>query len=54
MARQRTYVDELNESGILPKDWYFEDSDALECPHGHIIELDGECPDGCESPLLTM
>lgn len=40
----------------LPEGWNvrrMEDPFAgLVCPHGHSIELDGKCPDGCESPLL--
>lgn len=35
---------------LLPGDWEFED-ELLVCPHGHVIELDGTCPDGCVSPL---
>lgn len=39
----------------LPEGWQLASrSDpflGLECPHGHRIELDGSCPDGCESPL---
>lgn len=36
----------------LPDGWQAEDLSVLICPHGHRIEPDGECPDGCESPLL--
>lgn len=28
--------------------------DTLICPHGHEIEQDGKCPDGCVSILLRM
>jgi hypothetical protein len=42
---------------ILPEGWstdgYGLDS-CLICPHGHIIEMDGECPDGCISPLKEL
>jgi len=42
---------------ILPEGWetdgYGLDS-CLICPHGHTIEQDGRCPDGCVSPLITM
>jgi len=31
----------------------YGDSSCLVCPHGHVIEQDGECPDGCISPLLA-
>lgn len=34
--------------------WEAPDNDTLVCPHGTAIELDGRCPDGCESPLLTL
>ncbi len=30
------------------------DDDLLVCPHGHVIEQDGECPEGCVSPLKEM
>ena len=26
----------------------------LKCPHGHIIEHDGRCLEGCVSPLLKL
>jgi len=29
-------------------------SSVLICPHGHRIEQDGKCPDGCISPLREM
>lgn len=49
-------MDEILES-ILPEDWstdgYGLDS-CLICPHGHTIEQDGVCPDGCVSPLRTQ
>lgn len=33
------------------EDWDFTDS-TLTCPdHGYTIEHDGECPEGCVSPL---
>jgi len=28
--------------------------DTFVCPHGTEIEADGECPDGCVSPLRQM
>lgn len=38
--------------GILPDGWdQSADGMVLICPHGHRIEQDGSCPDGCESPL---
>lgn len=47
----------LNE--LLPDGW---DHDAetfgldftLVCPHGRTIEADGECPEGCTSPLVEL
>lgn len=38
--------------GLLPLGWSYNDDTALECPCGHVIEPDGECPDGCVSPLV--
>lgn len=36
---------------ILPKGWKAGDwGESLICPHGHHIELDGECYEGCVSP----
>lgn len=43
-------------ASILPEDWELEGDDLdglLCCPHGHVIEMDGVCPDGCVSPLRT-
>lgn len=40
---------------ILPADWELEGDDLdglLICPHGHKIEMDGNCPEGCTSPPL--
>ena len=46
-------MDELLEA-IGAEDWetdgYGIDS-CLICPHGHTIEQDGRCPEGCISPL---
>lgn len=41
---------------ILPDGWSHDAEEfrlafSLFCPHGHEIEQDGECPDGCVSPL---
>jgi hypothetical protein len=44
---------------LLPEDW---DTDGdvygldflLICPHGHTIEQDGRCPEGCVSPLREL
>lgn len=42
---------------LLPDGWthdadQFGMSFTLTCPHGHRIEQDGTCPNGCRSPLL--
>lgn len=29
-------------------------SSVLICPHGHRVEQDGSCPEGCVSPLREM
>jgi hypothetical protein len=42
-------LEELAE--LLPEGWELVDDAELVCPHGHPIELDGHCPEGCESPL---
>lgn len=44
---------------VLPDDWRhnahrYGMGFNLICPHGHLIEKDGECPEGCESPLIDM
>lgn len=50
-------IETLNE--LLPEGWehnadiYGFDFNLI-CPHGHEIEQDGMCYEGCESPLLTM
>jgi len=37
---------------LLPEGWESADyGSLLRCPHGHVIELDGKCPEGCTSPL---
>ena len=41
---------------MLPDGWGVYDGHMgmdflLECPHGHVIEQDGTCPEGCHSPL---
>lgn len=43
-----TFDEALND--ILPEGWESENQ-MLRCPHGHKIELDGTCPEGCTSPL---
>lgn len=42
----------------LPEGWEWIDEDdpftGVVCPHGSSIEVDGECPEGCESPLMEF
>ena len=42
----------------LPAGWEWEDdnddSSYVICPHGHTIEQDGRCPEGCVSILRQM
>lgn len=33
-------------------DWEVSPIGDLICPCGNNVELDGTCPEGCESPLL--
>ena len=39
---------------LLPEGWYVENDAVLVCPHGYMIEYDGECPEGCVSPIRVM
>ena len=44
---------------LLPEGWELEDpsmgaDSLLVCPHSHVIELDGRCPDGCVSPVRAL
>jgi hypothetical protein len=44
---------------ILPKGWEHDAGTygmdcSLTCPHGHTIEQDGHCPEGCVSPLIGV
>jgi len=44
---------------LLPEGWSIDSAvyglDCnLICPCGYMIEQDGECPDGCVSPLREM
>ena len=44
---------------MLPDDWEVYDahmgsSCLLLCPHGEVIEQDGQCPEGHVSPLVEM
>jgi hypothetical protein len=44
----------LEEEGLDEEGWEAVGEDALRCPDGFVIELDGTCPMGCESPLLEL
>jgi hypothetical protein len=49
------FDDLINE--ILPEGWETDGmgfDSLLICPHGHTIEQDGKCPEGCVSPLREM
>ena len=41
---------------LLPEGWAIGGvaNDLLICPCGHTIEQDGVCPNGHESPLMTL
>jgi len=69
VADEDYYDDELGEvgefsivsflDGILPEGWQhgadiYGSCFTLTCPHGHTIEQDGVCPEGCESPLMGL
>lgn len=45
----------LDAIGALEKGWEVEGGMGLDalliCPHGHTIEQDGRCHEGCVSPL---
>ena len=41
----------LDELGALAEGWE-SDGDILTCPCGHIVEMDGECPEGHTSPFV--
>lgn len=36
---------------VLPAGWEVQDESSLVCPCGYVIEMDGQCPDGCRSPV---
>lgn len=35
----------------IDPEWTVGGDGVLVCPHGHRVEDDGKCPDGCTSPL---
>lgn len=44
----------LRDTGFEAQGWVVESESVLTCPHGHRIEWDGDCPDGCKSPFLVL
>jgi hypothetical protein len=46
-------MEELLEAVGMGDEWSGDDA-TLTCKHGHTIEYDGECPDGCVSPLMAL
>jgi len=47
-------TDFLEFGGFAAKGWESGGfGDSVVCPCGNEIELDGECPQGCVSPLMT-
>lgn len=53
-AMGESYEDTMREIVESVDGWTLENEAVLVCPHGNRIEPDGRCPDGCESPLITM
>ena len=35
-------------------DWEVSPVGVLVCPHGHLVEDDGQCQEGCVSPMREM
>lgn len=44
----------LEEMGYVEEGWRVDHLGRLICPHGNPIEDDGECPEGCKSPIKEM
>jgi len=44
----------LTRYGFESKGWTTDGLGTFICPHGHRIEDDGRCPEGCISPMLTL
>ena len=43
----------------LPEGWSIDDAKygldfLFVCPHGDLVEQDGQCPEGLWSPMVTM
>ena len=48
------FEDQLREIIEAVEGWTVDSSEVIICPCGDAIELDGVCPEGHESPLMTM
>lgn len=44
----------LKKQGYWDDGWRVDNEAVLTCPHGHQIEYDGDCFEGCESPFKQM
>jgi hypothetical protein len=44
----------LRRYGFEDKGWTTDGLGTFVCPHGHRIEDDGRCTEGCVSPMLQM
>jgi len=42
----------LKDQFLEGTDWTTDGMGTLICPCGHRVEDDGNCPNGCESPML--
>lgn len=43
--------DFLEENNLKEEGWSVSIDGMFVCPHGHRVEVDGNCPKGCESPV---
>lgn len=46
-------MDSMKQQFLEGTDWTTDGLGTLICPHGHRVEDDGSCPEGCESPMLS-
>ena len=44
----------LDAYGFTDEGWMANGQDELVCPCGEVIGLDGECPEGHRSPVMTL
>lgn len=54
MAIDLSWLDDALPEGWERDDPMYGESFNLVCPHDYTIEQDGECPEGCVSPLIAM